>query len=622
MQHRLWRQRPLALKLTFIITLIIVLVVAIITSLTIRRERQTFRQELEQQTVLVLNTLAASGADALYFLEADFLSDLMLDLGRFQVITYGRYYDDEGRVIADILDANARFTVQPDLFGKLLLAADETVFQWEEEQLIAGQPVIVGANKIGAVSVGLPTAPLAEKLTAVRSQGIAVALGVALIGLLLALMVSRSITEPLQQMIEATEYARQGDLSRRVHIRTGDELETLGNHFNQMAAQLEQTLHQMEQEIEERKRAQMELEAAKEAAETANRAKSAFLANMSHELRTPLNAILGFAQLMARRNTVSLKDRNNLDIIMQSGAHLLSLINQVLDMSKIEAGRMTLHEKTFNLYQMIEDLESMFRLRAQEKQVSFLIEVDPGMPAMIRADEVKLRQVLINLLNNALKFTQQGHVILRARYETGTAVSNAPVRLLHFSVEDSGPGIELEELGKVFEAFVRAKAGIQSGEGTGLGLSLSRQFARLMGGDMTVHNVNGRPGQGAIFDFFIRVMPVDGEQRERKPPLYEVVGAEPDQLERRVLAADGSWENRQVLLDLLRLPEALASLPPEIMARLERATAQADMDQIEELVTAVRLHNEPLAHELKRLADDFEYGKILALLEKQTQSET
>jgi signal transduction histidine kinase/CheY-like chemotaxis protein len=740
MQHHLWRQRPLALKLTIIITTIIVLVVAIITALTIRRERQSFQTELEQQASLLLNTLAASGADALYFVEADYLSDVMVDLGRFEVVAFGRYYDADGRVIADAIDPDSRFSMEPDIFGKRLLAGDETVFSWGESLLIAGRPVTLGSQKIGAVSVGLPTEPLAAKLTAVRNQGIAVALTVALIGLLLALLVSRSITEPLQQMIEATEHVRQGDFSQRVAIHTGDELEALGDHFNLMTAQLEQTLHQMEQEIEERKRAQTELETAKVAAETANQAKSAFLANMSHELRTPLNAILGFAQLMARRNTVTAKDRNNLDIIIHSGEHLLTLINQVLDMSKIEAGRMTLHEKEFNLYQLLEDLESMFRLRAQEKQVAFSVEANPDMPPLVVADEVKLRQVLINLLNNALKFTQTGHVILRVWCEPGTAASDS--HLLHCSVEDSGPGIEPEELEKLFEAFVRAKAGILSGEGTGLGLSLSRQFARLMDGDMTARNVGGEPGHGAIFEFTVRITPVAGAVTAVKTPSRQVVGLEPSQPDVRVLVVDDSWENRQLLVELLRplgfqvqeatdgqealnvwrvwrpqlilmdlhmplmdgyeatrailhqangekpviiaitasafsderetilgvgcrdfirkpvqtwhvldtihkhlgvqyryaevgaatavshptftekqMPAALAALPPELRARLQQATSQADMSQIEEIVTAVRPYNDPLANELKRLADDFEYGKILAWLQKSEKLE-
>lgn len=736
MQYHFWRQRPLALKLTITITTVIVLVVILISALTIRRERQTFQKELEQQAELLLDTLAASGADSLYIEDADFVADLMRDLGRNEVVTFGRFYDAQGRVMADAIEPENRFSIEPDLFGKVLLGGKETVFIWEAEQLVAGQPVILGLETVGAVSVGLPTAPLAEKITAVRNQGILVAVMVVVIGLLLALVISRTITDPLSEIIAATEHVRAGDLTQRVDIQTGDELQTLGDHFNLMAAQLEQTLHQMEAEIEERKRTQAELEMAKEAAETANRAKSTFLANMSHELRTPLNAILGFSQLIARRNMVSVKDRNNLEIIIHSGEHLLMLINQVLDMSKIEAGRMTIRENEFGLYQMLEDLEGMFKLRADEKGVQFMVDVAPSIPLTIRADEMKLRQILINLLNNALKFTEAGHVILRVWPEAGPAVTQPSSRLLYFSVEDSGPGLEQEEIEMVFEAFVRTSAGIKSGEGTGLGLSLSRQFARLMGGDLIVHNVGDAPGNGAIFEFHVRVTPLSAPELVDSRPARQVVGLADGQADVRVLVVDDSWENRQLLVQLLRPlgfqvqeaengrqavqmwqhwqpqlvlmdlhmpvmdgyeatqkilaesngrepviiavtasafaeerqsildagchdfirkpvqtpqmldaihthlgvdyryadleaeaappafaatedgpPASLANLPPVLHQQLAQATAQADMGQVEKLLLEVKKLDPALAETLNRLADDFEYGKILAWLQ-------
>ncbi|MCA9976939.1 MAG: HAMP domain-containing protein, partial [Anaerolineales bacterium] len=277
-------KRPLALKLTATITIIVVLVGAIVTLLTIRRERQTFQAELEQQAALLVNTIAASSADSLYFLDADFLSDLMLDLGRFEVITFGRIYDEDGRIVADAFDQSILFSFDPDPFGLQLLQTGDTLFTWQDEQLIAGQSVIIGSEVVGAVSVGLPTAFLEPKIAAVRNQGIIIATIAVIIGLILALFFSRSITIPLQAMIQATQRIMAGDLTQRVDIHSKDELALLGGHFNQMTAQLQQTLEQMEQEIDERKRAQIALEAARDAAESANRAKSTFLANMSHEL--------------------------------------------------------------------------------------------------------------------------------------------------------------------------------------------------------------------------------------------------------------------------------------------------------------------------------------------------
>ncbi|MCZ7672209.1 MAG: HAMP domain-containing protein [Chloroflexi bacterium] len=189
-------------------------------------------------------------------------------------------------------------------------------------------------------------------------------------------------------MVKATQRVSEGDLSQPVEIRSGDELAILGEHFNQMTVTLQHTLNQMEGEIDERKRAQIELEAAKEEAESANRAKSTFLANMSHELRTPLNAILGYTQLIARDHDLSPGIREQLQIVSRSGEHLLSLINQVLDMSKIEAGRMKVNEREFDLYNLLADIEAMFALQAQEKNLRLIFERHPDIPRYIRTDEM------------------------------------------------------------------------------------------------------------------------------------------------------------------------------------------------------------------------------------------
>ena len=548
-----WRSWPLALKLTITITFIVVLVVTAVTLISIRRERQNFQAELELQAELLLNTLAAGAADSLYFLDADFLNDMMVDLGEYEVVTFGRIYDEEGRIVADALDPDQRFNISPDSFGSIVLASPSTVFNWESEQLVAGKPIMLGSQTVGAIAVGLPTAPLAAKIQTVRDQGIVVANVAVLVGLILALLFSRSITDPLQDMVKATQRVSEGDLTQPVEIHSGDELATLGEHFNQMTARLQFTMNQMEGEIEERKRTQVALEAAKEDAESANRAKSTFLANMSHELRTPLNAILGYSQLMTRSQEVSPQVRENLQIISRSGEHLLGLINQVLDMSKIEAGRMTVNEREFDFYSLLTDIEGMFRLKAQEKEIRLIFERHPETPRYIRTDEMKLRQILINLLNNAFKFTDNGYVMLRVDYAQETAVSppSEPIHRLMFAVEDTGPGIAPDELDMLFEAFVQAEAGRQLGGGTGLGLTLSRQFARLLGGDMTARNIQDKQGHGALFQFNIQIGVIDiiSQPKETSP---EVVALKPGQPEFRILVTDDIPESRQILIQLLK----------------------------------------------------------------------
>ena len=551
MKTGFWQQRPLALRLTLFITAIIVLIVFFVTTLTIRRERESFRLELQQQALLLLQTITASSADFLYTLDADYLSDLMRDLGRADVVLFGRIYDADGRIIADAVDSDILFNVKPDPFGQQIVQSDGPIFVWQSDHLMAARPVVLGSQVIGGVSIGLPTAPLDAKITAVRNQGIAIALISVLIGLVMALLLSRSITDPLQQMINATERVSEGDLSYRVDIQAGDELSLLGKHFNQMTSRLDQTLQQMEAEIEERRRTEVELQSAKEAAEAANRAKSAFLANMSHELRTPLNAILGFSKLTARKYPTTPEAKKNMDTIYRSGQHLLTLINQILDMSKIEAGRMQLNEQTFALYSLLEEMEGLFRLPAQEKQLNFIIEIEPDVPAKINADEMKLRQVLINLLGNAFKFTEEGYVRLRIWFDREAAGESNDDYSLFFAVQDTGPGIQQDEMEMLFESFTRATAGRESGQGSGLGLALSRQFVQLMGGDITVRNVADESGHGAIFEFYIRVEPVTAVSPATST-LPKIIGLNGEQPEYRILIVDDRRENRRLLADFLR----------------------------------------------------------------------
>ena len=302
-------------------------------------------------------------------------------------------------------------------------------------------------------------------------------------------------------------------------------------------------------DITEQKRAE-EDRIARQAAEEASRQKSLFLSNMSHEIRTPMNAILGFAQILEQDPSLNPRQTEQVRSIRRSGDHLLNLINDILDISRIEAGRVELRPTVFHLGDSLETIEMMFRSRAEAKKLQLLMERDARLPAYVRGDEDKLRQILVNLIGNAVKFTEIGGISIRVRSEPVTAQTEEDGRTLRleFEVEDSGPGIPKSDQEMIFEAFDQAEAGVKAG-GTGLGLAISRRLVEMMGGKLTVESVEGK---GSCFHFDVLFEPAESIPEAKKSQSPRVVGLEPGTGPWRILVVDDVADNRLLLRELLR----------------------------------------------------------------------
>jgi len=453
-----------------------------------------------------------------------------------------------------------------------MLTVDGGLVAYQDFAAIAGQPFL-------RIAVSIPNSLLLKDLRpAVHFFQAVLVISIAVV-LLVSLYVSRYLSQPIVQLAAAAARLASGDLSTKVNLRTTGEVQTLVDSFNRMTGDLRRTiaardasLANLEREIAERTRAEAELkdkavqlDEARVAAEAADRAKTEFLATMSHEIRTPINGVLGMTELLLGTD-LNHKQRHFAGTVRRSGETLLAIINDILDFSKVEAGKLELLEAPFDLRELVEDLGQLFADGAQRKGLELACDVPATLPTDYRGDAGRLRQVLTNLIANAIKFTDRGEVVVRV----SLSEERADEALLRFEVSDTGIGIAPDARARIFDAFSQAHSfTTRPYGGTGLGLAISRQLVELLGGHIEVES---EAGAGATFRFTARLSKCAGTSAGHPR-------ADRTLARLRVLIVDDSATSRGILRDRLAaggVSCAAAGDGHEALARLASAAARGE----------------------------------------------
>jgi signal transduction histidine kinase/CheY-like chemotaxis protein len=520
-----FRQTTIKRKLIALIMLTSSVALLVAFAFMIGSDYLTFRSGMVRDLRTLAAVVGTNGSSALDFDDEEFAAKTLAALAATPNITTAAIYTKDGRVLAKYL-RDKQSELPPEQPG-----SEKYVFK--NGYLMLFRPILRGEERIGSIYLQSTLDEMNARLARYAGIGGAIVLGASLIAFLFSSRLQRVISNPVLSLAHTAKVvSERKDYSLRAEKRTDDEIGFLIDRFNEMLTQIEE--HEKEiQEVNE------QLVQSEQRARAATQAKSHFLANMSHELRTPLNAIIGYSEMLQEEAQDSGQESFIPDLkkINRSGRHLLDLINDVLDLSKIEAGKMELYLETFDIPNLLEDVSTTVQLLVQKNSNTLEVRCPANLGAM-RADMTKVRQSLFNLLSNASKFTKNGKITLEAARE----ISPTKADWIVFRVSDTGIGMTPEQQDRVFEAFSQAdSATARDFGGTGLGLTITKTFCRMMGGDVAL---TSEPGKGTTFT--IR-LPTEVREPKAESAAASESSAAPNMEGTPVLVVDDDADTRQVL---------------------------------------------------------------------------